>query len=204
MTPYSITTLYANDDMPSPENKLHETYAQIIYPFVAALMIIMLATILQWWSTFVWTAQAGLGSHLNLLLYLLLPHIFGVAFFYIAFEKVTTCDRTSPFFPGETCDSYGYTEEEDRATFMWYQASIAQLGWSLLTSSQMKQINFFMGTACYVLTIFLTAFGVVMGLHLDSILEVENYLLIYIPLLIMILMILGIRLAIPYVRSSKF
>ena len=203
-TPYTAMTLYANDETSSPDNKHHDIYAMIIVPFLAALSLTLIAVIIQWWSNLVLTAQAGLSSHLKLLMYLLFPHLFGVAFFYIALEKVTTCDPTSPFFPGNRCTDYGFDPDKQPTSFMWYYASIAQFFWSLLTSSQMKQINYFMGMSFYALSVPLTAFGVIMGLHLDNIVEVKNYALMYIPLVIMILMMLGIRWYIPLVRSSKF
>jgi hypothetical protein len=128
--------------------------------------------------------QAGVGTHLKLFIYIMLPYICSIGFVYIVNEKMA--------------------KEDNETSVKWYHASIAQFFWSYTVCMQMRQINYFFGMCCVALSLPITVFGVILAITLDEFLTVTSRFFIYAPLFLFCLMLLVMRLFVPFVRSSKF
>ncbi len=145
-------------------------------------------------ATFLRTAQAGIVVHFKLLLFAILPHLFAFAFCYIMREKMeeekVLLDNPQAII--------------DEGDIKWYHASVAQLFFSLFMSMQWKAANSFAGKCCYYLTIPITAFSTIIALQKDGIIEIEDRTIVYAPSWLFALMLLSIRVLVPYFRSSIF
>ena len=216
VSPYTASRLYSQRHPTWSGQRLGKGpiednyYTDIMLPFAAAVSLTVIVIVFNFWSNFMRTAQAGIRSHFFLLLHTLLPHAFGVAFIYVLNEKM--------FKP--------------QTSAKWFYASIMQVFWSLTISSQFKQVNYFMGTCCYMLSFPFTIFSVMLGITMDQCFAEEdgsespcmepaqpyslcgasapchksplNPLIVYGPAMLFALMLLPIRVFIPYVRSAKF
>ncbi|GMH87898.1 hypothetical protein TrVE_jg6838 [Triparma verrucosa] len=161
-----------------------EYYQAIMAPFVAFIVLTTIAIFCTSISFFLSTAQAGVSTHLKLFIYIMLPYICSIGFVYIVNEKMA--------------------KEYNETSVKWYHASIAQFFWSYTVCMQMRQINYFFGMCCVALSLPITVFGVILAITLDEFLTVTSRFFIYAPLFLFCLMLLVMRLFVPFVRSSKF
>lgn len=184
MVPLAVGNMYTQPKDTLLNPIAPEYYQAIMAPFVAFIALTTIAIFCTSVSFFLSTAQAGIGTHLKLFIYIMLPYICAIGFVYIVNEKMS--------------------KENYETSVMWYHASIAQFFWSYTVCMQMRQINYFMGMCCVILSLPLTVFGVLLSITLDEFLTLTSRFIIYAPLALFSLMLLVMRLFIPFVRTSKF